>query len=163
LATTCNNLGLLNASTSETDAARKDYEEAKKIQKELLDNYPGVPAYVQELARTCNNLGALNANSGEIDAARKDYEEAKKIQMLLLDRNPDMPAYQDVMARSLAGLGYLMVTSDLKSANFDPTEGRKLLKEALAIASAMVRNHTGIVEYQQLEATIRNILEQVHE
>jgi tetratricopeptide (TPR) repeat protein len=68
------------------DEARKDYDEALKIRRELAQKNPDT--YLPDVAVTLNNLGYLLSNQNRMDEARKAYDEALGIYQRFAARDP---------------------------------------------------------------------------
>jgi tetratricopeptide (TPR) repeat protein len=73
------------------EAARKEYEEALKIRRELGQKNPDT--YLPDVAATLNNLANLdrdqNRDQNRREAARKEYEETLNIYERFAERNPE--------------------------------------------------------------------------
>jgi tetratricopeptide (TPR) repeat protein len=69
------------------DEARKDYEEALEIQRQLAQKDP--ETYLPEVALTLNNLGILDRDRNRMAEARKEYEEALKIYEAFAKQDPE--------------------------------------------------------------------------
>ena len=123
IAMTLNNLAMLDGDQNRPGAARKGFEEALKIRRELVQKNPD--AYLPDLAVTLNNLAILDRAQNRVEEARKEYEEALKIRRELAQKNPD--AYLLEVARTLNNLAVLDGDQNR------PQEARKGLEEALDI------------------------------
>ena len=84
---TLNNLAILDSNQNRPEAARKGYEEALKIHRELAQKNPDT--YQPAVAMTLNNLAGLDLDQNRPEAARKGFEEALKIYRELAQKNPD--------------------------------------------------------------------------
>jgi tetratricopeptide (TPR) repeat protein len=69
IADTVNNLGVLDSDENRIDDARRDYEEALKIDRELAQKNPDT--YLPDVAGTLVNLGALDRDQKRWPLARK--------------------------------------------------------------------------------------------
>ena len=69
------------------EEARKGFEEALKIRRELAQKNPD--AYLLEVARTLNNLAVLDGDQNRPQEARKGLEEALDIYERFGERNPE--------------------------------------------------------------------------
>jgi tetratricopeptide (TPR) repeat protein len=123
IALTLNNLAILDAGQNRPEAARKGYEEALKIYRELAKNNPDT--YLDEVAMTLNNLAVLDSDQNRPEAARKEHEEALKIRRELAQKNPD--AGLPIVAQTLHNL------ATIDQAQHRPEEARKGYEEALKI------------------------------
>ena len=77
MATSLNNLGDLARAQNRNDEARRQYDEALRINSELAKADPR--AYLPEVATTLNNLGNLSRDQNRLDQARRNLEQALKI------------------------------------------------------------------------------------
>jgi tetratricopeptide (TPR) repeat protein len=129
------------------DAARVEYETARELRKKLVEQYPAVPDYQQELARTHNSLGLLLAGLGQGDAALVEHETARDLQKKLVEQYPAVPDYQWELAgthknlyRVLAGL------RRYDAARVEYETARDLFKK-------LVEQYPDVTAYQQELAT----------
>src|SRR2546429_103312 len=103
IAMTLNNLAMLDGDQNRPGAARKGFEEALKIYRNLAKNNPD--SYLPDVARTVNNLATLNRAQNRVEEARKGYEETLKIYRQLAQRTPDTYlSYVAVTLNNLAAL-----------------------------------------------------------
>jgi serine/threonine protein kinase/tetratricopeptide (TPR) repeat protein len=90
------------------EEARAEYELARDVQQKLVEQFPGVAAYQQDLAGTHNNLGNLFRELIMLEKARAEYQAARDIQKKLVDQFPNEPAYQKYLAYTHHNLGILL-------------------------------------------------------
>jgi protein O-mannosyl-transferase len=83
--------------------ARRQYEEALKIDRQLAQQYPNM--YLPDLVTTLNNLGAMDQLQNRLDDARQHDEEVLKIYRQFAPQNPE--ALLPDMAMTLNNLGSL--------------------------------------------------------
>ena len=102
-AATLNNLGLLHRHRNRMEEARKAYEEALKIRRQLAQTNP--ETHLPEVANTLSDLGALHSDQNRLEQARNVYEEALKIRRDLA-RN-DRETYLPEVAMTLSKLAVL--------------------------------------------------------
>jgi CHAT domain-containing protein len=127
LATSLNDLGIVQYSLGDYAAAQKSHEEALAIRRKVLfKDHP-------DIAVSLNNLGNVQADLRDYEGARKSYEEALAITRKALPKDhPDI-------ARSLINLGSMLV--DLR----DYAAARQSFEEALAIyRKALPKDHPDI-------------------
>jgi tetratricopeptide (TPR) repeat protein len=74
VATTLNNLAILQSDKNEFPQALVNYEEALKIRRELAKENPRT--YLPDVAMTLNNLAILQSDKNEFPQALVNYEEA---------------------------------------------------------------------------------------
>src|SRR6266566_4453521 len=123
IAATLNNLAILDRDQKRMEAARKEFEEALEIRRELAQKNPDT--YLPDAAETLNNLAILDAAQNQQEAARKGYEEALKVRRELAQKNPD--TYLPDVARTLNNLAILDGVQNRREA------ARKGFEEALKI------------------------------
>jgi tetratricopeptide (TPR) repeat protein len=123
VASTLNNLGNLLGDQQDAAGARKAYEEALKLYRELAAANP--EAFRPEVAMTLNNLGVLLRDQQDAAGARRAYEEALKLYRELAAANPE--AFRPHVATTLNNLGNLL------RAQQDAVRARKAHEEALTI------------------------------
>jgi tetratricopeptide (TPR) repeat protein len=87
VAETLNNLGLLDRDENRMDEARKAFDEALKIRRELAQKNPDT--YLPAVARTLTNLGLLDRDQNRMDEARRAFEEALGIYQRFAARDPE--------------------------------------------------------------------------
>ena len=108
---------------NQLEAARKAYDEALGIRRELAEQRPDV--YRPNVALTLNNLGNVLRNLNQLEAARQAYEEALGIRRELAEQRPDV--YRPNVALTLNNLGNVL--SDLNQLE----AARQAYDEALGI------------------------------
>ncbi len=123
LAVTLNNLGLLDRDQNRMEDARKEFQEALQIHRELTQKTPDV--YLFDLAQTLNNLGLLDRDQNRMEDARKEFQDALQIHRQLTQKNPE--AHLPKVAQTLNNLGML----DRDQNRME--EARKEIVEALKI------------------------------
>ncbi|MGB9234153.1 MAG: tetratricopeptide repeat protein [Terriglobales bacterium] len=87
------------------NGARRHYEEALKIDRQLLQQHPD--ANLSDMALALNNLGFLDRIQNRVDDERRHYEEALKIDRQLLRLSPAAYLPKNVAAATLNNLGSL--------------------------------------------------------
>src|SRR5260221_559146 len=102
-ADTRNNLGILDSDKNRMKDARKKYEEALKIYRELAQKDPEI--YLPYVATMLNNLGILDSAGNRMKEARKENEEALKTFRELAQKNPE--TYLPYVAATLNNVGML--------------------------------------------------------
>jgi tetratricopeptide (TPR) repeat protein/energy-coupling factor transporter ATP-binding protein EcfA2 len=76
---------------SGADAETK-YDNALRLQQELVNQIPGNPSYPQELARTYYNRGILHYDIGDLANSESDFRQAVGLLELLAQKNADASA-----------------------------------------------------------------------
>jgi tetratricopeptide (TPR) repeat protein/tRNA A-37 threonylcarbamoyl transferase component Bud32 len=145
--------GLLNrsslyADTGRPDEALKALDEAADLLGKLADEHPAVPGYRAGLARVLNNRGILLTDLGRPGADRA-FERALELRRKLVDAYPAAHAWREDLAASLHNL-----------ARWHDDAGRSgpaaaVVREALAIREALVKQHPQVVEYRKSLAVTR--------
>ena len=111
------NLGILRNATGDSDGARRSFESALAIHRELAADHPTITAYQSDLAMSHNNLGAFLSAVGDQLGARRSLESAQAIWRKLADDHPTVTNYQSDLAGSHYNLGLLLRTAgDMKAA-----------------------------------------------
>src|SRR5438270_849470 len=82
-----NNLGIPDRDQNRMEEARKEYEEALKIYRELAQKNP--ETYLPDVATMLNNLGILDSAQNRMKEGRKKYDEALKIYRELAQKDPE--------------------------------------------------------------------------
>src|SRR5205823_6218617 len=131
IAMTLNNLAMLDGDQNRPGAARKGFEEALKIYRNLAKNNPD--SYLPDVARTVNNLATLNRAQNRVEEARKGYEETLKIYRQLAQRTPD--TYLSYVAVTLNNLAVL--DGDQNRVE----EARKGYEEALSVRRQLAKKN----------------------
>jgi len=107
VATTLNNLAVLQKAKNEFAAALEKYEEALHIYRALAKENPA--AYLPYVATTLNNLAVLQKAKNEFAAALEKYEEALHIYRALAKENP--AAYLPDVAMTVINLSIFYLQS----------------------------------------------------
>ena len=123
IAAILNNLGNLHRDQNRMEEARKAYEEALGIRRQLTRANPDT--YLPYVATTLNNLGSLHRDQNRMEEARKAYEEALGTYRQLARANPD--TYLPYVARVLRSRGRMYAAMNQK------TEARQDFQEAVKI------------------------------
>jgi tetratricopeptide (TPR) repeat protein len=87
IAWTLNNLANLDQKQNRHEAARKGYEQALKIRRDLAQKNPDT--YLPDVGETLNNLAVLDRKQNRQEAARRGLEEALNTYRDLAQKNPD--------------------------------------------------------------------------
>ena len=102
-AMTANDLYGLDTEQKRMDEARKHYERALAIRRELAQRNPA--AYLLDMTTTLNNLANLDRRENRLDEARQLYEQALQIHRQLAQQN--LEPYPPELALTLNNLGFL--------------------------------------------------------
>ena len=87
LATTLNDLGILDAQQNRPGDARRHYDEALQSYRQLADQNPA--AYLPYVAATLNNLALLDETQNRLAEARAHYQEDLTLFKKLFDADPE--------------------------------------------------------------------------
>src|SRR5262249_27508520 len=109
-------LGALLSNVGERDAARKELEAARDLQKKLVAQHPAFPAYKPDLAKAPYTLGVVLRDGASGDTAPQEFEAARALQKKLDAQYPAVPAYQQELARTHGNLGILLTGLDQRDA-----------------------------------------------
>jgi len=139
--------------------AETKYNNALRLQQELLDQTPGNPSYQQELARTYYNRGILRYDQGDFNNSESDFRYAVRLLETLADqktgplaqKNVDVPPSQE-LARVYSNLATLLRKEKRLS------EAREFYEHAIGISEALTREKPSSREYRVELATFYNNL-----
>ncbi len=154
LAVTAKNLGGLDTEKKRMDEARRHFEYALELRRQLLQEHPDA-LNVFNIALELNNLGFLDRVQKRMDESRQHYEEDVRVYRQLAQQNPD--GYVPYLATALDNLAAVDRLQDRMD------EARQRYAEALTIHRqlaqqdpgkylpnlAMTLNHLGLVERLQ--------------
>lgn len=127
------------------------YENALRLQQELLRTSPDNAQYRRELARTHYNRGILDYSLGHTNDADSDFREAIRLLTPLAEKEPASPAAQE-LARAYNNLGNLLMGDDKLP------EARDLFQHAIQIHERLVKSGPSNREYKQELAAFNNNL-----
>jgi serine/threonine protein kinase len=127
------------------------YENALRLQEELVRVNPANTQARRELARTRYNRGILNYSLGNLEGSDSDFREAIRLLTPLAEKEPDSAAAQE-LARVYNDLGNLLVHRDKLS---DATE---FYQRAIQIHGVLMKKEPANREYKQELATFNNNL-----
>jgi serine/threonine protein kinase len=113
--------------------ADQDYCWALALQKSLTADYPGVPAYWQDLAKTHTNRGHLLGDINQPKEAEKAFRQALAIRERLASDFPREPDYRQELADAFHNLGTLFSDQDrYPEAEKNLTRARHLQEKLIA-------------------------------
>jgi tetratricopeptide (TPR) repeat protein len=128
--------------------AEKEYDNALRLQQELMNQIPGNPSYQQELARTYYNRGILRYDNGDLNKSESDFRQAVGLLEPLAEKNADAsagnknpPPSQD-LARVYNNFANLLVLERRMP------EAAQLFDRAIAIHEGLCKKEPGNREYQ---------------
>jgi len=131
LATTLNNLAILQADRNDFPQALEKHEEALKIRKELAGKDP--KTYLPDLAMTLNNLANLHWAKKEFQQALEKHEEALHINRELAKQDPG--TYLPDLATTLNNFAVLHMARD------EFSKALEKYNEALKIRRELAKNN----------------------
>jgi tetratricopeptide (TPR) repeat protein len=135
VATTLNTLAYTYRRQNWTDEARKAYNDALKIRRELARQNPAT--YLPDVAETLNDLGNLLSDQNQIEEARRSFEEALVIRRALVTDNPRNYTFRPAVVIALNNLGnFLRQTKRMD-------EARKAFDEALGMCRQLTQLPVG--------------------
>src|SRR5439155_1729278 len=103
LASTYNNLGLLQQTTGERAAALQSYEQARRLREKLVAAHPDVLGYQNGLSGTYVNLGNLIKTSGKSEEAIGWYGKAILLLEAVRQRQPKHPTARQFLRNAYWG------------------------------------------------------------
>ena len=128
--------------------AENEYDNALRLQQELVHQIPGNPSYPQELARTYYNRGILRYAGGDHAATESDFRQAVGLLEPIAEKNVDAsagnknpPPSQD-LARVYNNLAILLVHERRMP------EAAPLYERAIAIHEGLCKKEPGNREYK---------------
>jgi tetratricopeptide (TPR) repeat protein/tRNA A-37 threonylcarbamoyl transferase component Bud32 len=93
-------VGVIRDTLGELKEAKRDYDQAVSIQKQLAADFPTRADYRQDLGRSLNNRGILLRSTGRFTEAEKDYAQALSIRKQLVADFPTRAEYREDLAGS---------------------------------------------------------------
>jgi tetratricopeptide (TPR) repeat protein len=128
------------------------YREALKIQTQLVHDFPGVPAYRQQLASSHHNLGVLFHGTRKLAEAEAAYREALKIQEQLMQDFLGDRKYHHEAAKSYHHLAILLT----HRGKGDDAEAA--YRQAMKIEAQLARDFPSVkVHSHELAETMGNL------
>jgi tetratricopeptide (TPR) repeat protein len=127
--------------------AEKEYDNALRLQQELVRQIPGNPSYRQELARTYYNRGILQYRNGDLKDSESDFRQAVGLLEPIAEKTTDAsagnnpPPSQD-LARVYNNLALLLVHEKRMP------EAAPLYERAIAIHERLCDKEPGNREYK---------------
>jgi serine/threonine protein kinase len=126
--------------------AEQAFQQAQKLQKELVHEYPQVPDYAHELACSHNNLGGLFEKIGRNCDAENEHRQALALKRELVNHFPNVPEYRHGLAVTYSNLGNLMEKSDRHQ------EAEQAFRQALELGESLVGQFALVPSYRHLLA-----------
>jgi len=128
--------------------AENEYDNALRLQQELVHQIPGNPSYPQELARTYYNRGILRYGNRDLTDSESDFRKAVGLLEPLMEKNTDAsagnknpPPSQD-LARVYNNLANLLGHERRMP------EAAQLYERAIAIHEGLCKKEPGNREYK---------------
>ncbi|HYW39653.1 MAG TPA: tetratricopeptide repeat protein [Terriglobales bacterium] len=128
--------------------AENEYDNALRLQQELVHQIPGNPSYPQELARTYYNRGILRYGNRDLTDSESDFRKAVGLLEPLMEKNTDAsagnknpPPSQD-LARVYNNLANLL------GHERRTPEAAQLYERAIAIHEGLCKKEPGNREYK---------------
>ncbi|MEM9656913.1 MAG: protein kinase, partial [Planctomycetota bacterium] len=161
-------LGFLNLAsifeTSDAAQAGRHYDEAIRLQTDLLEDHPHNPIYLSDLARSHNNKGYLEATRAKWSSAEALYRKALKVQRRLVDSMPAVAGYRRDLAVSQNNLGMALTQSN-KLDRSEPRfgEAERLFGEAAQQQEKLLKASPGDVQTLSALGGITNNMGMLHQ
>jgi tetratricopeptide (TPR) repeat protein len=146
LAMTPRDLASFNTDQERIDEARRHFERALELRRQLAHRNPGV--YLPEMATTLTSLGTLDWLQNRLDEARSHDEEALEIDRQLAQQDPDK--YRSNLAGPLVNL------ADLDRFQNRLDEARRHYQEALQYYRQLAQKHPD-PQIAIIAATLNNL------
>jgi tetratricopeptide (TPR) repeat protein len=123
--------------------------EARRLQEQLIADFPDRPEYRYDLASTHATLGHICTLTGRFEQAQQAYHDALALATELVREHPAEAAYREPLVNAQSGLAQ------------DPQGAERLLRQALEHAAFMAEAQPGKAEWQCLLARAHALLGQV--
>jgi len=101
-------VAMLRHKLGQTEAALAGYHEALTIHQQLVDDFPGLPVYRDDLANTYHNLGVLLADQNKLEKAAEHFDKSLAIRQKLADEFRAVPKYPMNLALTHNSLGVVL-------------------------------------------------------
>jgi serine/threonine protein kinase/tetratricopeptide (TPR) repeat protein len=159
--------GELNSRTKRFDPARVDLEESLKIRDALVARHPEVIEYQNDQGKALANLGRLYAQTERRDEAVRYYKKALAIRLEVSKRNPAVTQFQRLVVSACWSLGYYYYqeigkASDQAARDEAFQSGREWFEKALEIDKELVRQHPGVLLFQDDLGQVYAMLGNLH-
>ena len=133
---------------SQTVKAQAALEAAREIQEQLVEQFPAVPDYQNDLAGTHNDFGLLLHDIGKMEEAWTEWEAARGILKQLVEQFPPVPRYQSHLASVHNNLGNLLAELGKNEEAWNEFEAAYQLQKQL------FKQNSAVLECQLLLALI---------
>ena len=153
LALAHHNRGLFLDGKGQFEPARRSYERAIELRRQLIAEDPRNNRYPFELAGTYNNLGGLYLREGQLDRAREEFDRA----MDLMRRLPPDAENRYLVAGIYHNLGNISFRQQ------KAREGIENLQHAATTWSALLADFPDVSKYQHEAASTHFMLGVLHE
>jgi tetratricopeptide (TPR) repeat protein len=134
------NLGLFLREERDLAGARREIEQAAALREPLVQLYPKVPEYRQDLARCQRALGTVLDELEDFPRAEQAFEKALTLQRELVEQNP-RPQYRSALALAYNGLG------TARGRRGDLAGRRQAHEKAVALSEPLVKEYPGMLPY----------------
>jgi tetratricopeptide (TPR) repeat protein len=143
LARTYYNLGNFFAN-SDRDRAQKNYAEAARLWKGLVESQPRPSTYLTDLATCYGNMGSLALADAPKEAERL-YLEAESILRRATERHPTITLYRIRLVLNYKNLGLCAAT---------PQEKEGYVLKALGVQDTLVQQHPKVISFRAEKADL---------
>ncbi len=151
-----NEFGDLHLALGDGDNAKRLYEEALRIARELVRLQPEHAEWKRDVSVSCSKLGDLHRALGEGDNAKRLYEEARRIARELVRLQPEHAEWKRDVSVSCERLG------DLHIALGDLETARSFYEEDLRIARELVLLQPEHADWKRDVSVSCNMLGDLH-
>jgi len=123
--------------------AEKELNEAMRLFKPLVAEFPGIPDYQRQLASTYNHLGDLFRDTNRPEEAVTAFQENLKLCEPLAEKFPMVPNYRSELGGTLNNLAMVRLNQG------DPAAAQPLLERAIAHQRAALKVNPRNPVYQE--------------
>ncbi len=121
------NVGMIHNVLSQRKEAEEAWNSSVEMYNRLVDDYPAVPVYRQELAQVLSGLSSVCYHTRRIAEAKSFREKNLAIHRRLVADFPDEPGYRNDLATAVRGWGLLLKNTG------EPREAEQAYRESLEI------------------------------
>jgi tetratricopeptide (TPR) repeat protein len=126
-------VGTMRCRLGELPEAERDFDQALRVQQQLVAEFPSRPQFRRELAASHNNRGNLLHDTGRLPEAEKDFDQALGIRKQLVDDFPSRPEFRRELGSSHHNRGILLYTTGrLQAAEQDFDQALGIRKQLVA-------------------------------
>ncbi len=145
-------VGNIHNVLSQLNEAEEAWKSSAEMYAKLVDDYPAVPAYRQELAQVLSGLSVVYYHTRRIAEARTSQEKNLALQRRLVADFPDEPEYRKDLAMAIRGWGILLKNTG------EPKEAEQAHRDSLEIQRQLTTEFPNDIGYlEELAQTQMNL------